>query len=71
VGRANADNPLTAAYTRGFNFDMRNHEVQAFATLYATEVGHRAYEYKEKKQGYFTWCWSKLFAGPPRTQKAR
>ena len=55
VGRANADNPLTAAYTRGFNFDLRNREVQAFATLYATEVGHRAYEYKEKKQGYFTW----------------
>src|SRR5687768_6979187 len=55
VGRANADNPLTAAYTRGFNFDLRNREVHAFATLYATEVGHRAYEYKEKKQGYFTW----------------
>lgn len=55
VGRANADNPLTTAYTRGFNFDLRNREVQAFATLYATEVGHRAYEYKEKKQGYFTW----------------
>jgi hypothetical protein len=55
VGRATADNPLTSAYTRGFNFDLRNHEVQAFATLYATEVGHRAYEYKEKKQGYFTW----------------
>src|SRR5688500_20034947 len=55
VGRANAGNPLTAAYTRGFNFDLRNREVQAFATLYATEVGHRAYEYKEKKQGYFTW----------------
>jgi len=55
VGRANADNPLTTAYTRGFNFDLRNREVKAFATLYATEVGHRAYEYKEKKQGYFTW----------------
>jgi len=55
VGRANADNPLTPAYTRAFNFDLRNREVQAFATLYATEVGHRAYEYKEKKQGYFTW----------------
>lgn len=54
VGRANADNPMSAAYTRGFNFDLRNREVQAFATLYATEVGHRAYEYKEKKQGYFT-----------------
>jgi len=50
VGRANADNPLTPAYTRAFNFDLRNREVQAFATLYATEVGHRAYEYKEKKR---------------------
>ena len=56
AGRANVDNPLTASYTRGFNFDVRNREVTAFATLYATSVGHRAYEYKEKKQGYFTWA---------------
>lgn len=55
AGRANVDNPLTKAYTRGFNFDVRNSGVKAFATIYATEVGHRAYEYKEKKQGYFTW----------------
>ena len=55
-GRADADNPLTPAYTRGFNFDVRNREVEAFATLYATAVGHRAYEYTEKKQGYFTWA---------------
>jgi hypothetical protein len=55
TGRANVDNPLTASYTKAFNFDVRNREVKAFATLYATEVGHRAYEYKEKKQGYFTW----------------
>jgi len=55
VGRANADNPLTPAYLRGFNFDVRNKEVTAFATLYATAVGQRAYEYKEKHQGYFTW----------------
>lgn len=55
VGRANADNPLTPAYTRGFNFDVRNREVTAFATLYATAVGARAYEFKEHKQGYFTW----------------
>jgi hypothetical protein len=54
-GRANVDNPLTASYAKAFNFDVRNREVRAFATLYATEVGHRAYEYKEKKQGYFTW----------------
>jgi len=55
VGRANADNPLTAAYVKGFNFDVHNREVTAFATLYATAVGERAYEYTEKRQGYFTW----------------
>ncbi|MGA9998259.1 MAG: caspase family protein [Pyrinomonadaceae bacterium] len=55
-GRSNADNPLTPAYTRGLNFDVRNREVTAFATLYATAVGHRAYEFKEKHQGYFTWA---------------
>ncbi len=56
TGRADAANPLTEAYTRGFNFDVRNREVTAFAMLYATEVGHRAYEYTEKRQGYFTWA---------------
>ncbi|HYE13810.1 MAG TPA: caspase family protein, partial [Pyrinomonadaceae bacterium] len=55
-GRVNADNPLTETYTRGFNFDTRNREVEAFVTLYATAIGHRAYEYKEKRQGYFTWA---------------
>lgn len=55
-GRADAPNPLTEAYVRGFNFDVRNREVQAFATIYATAVGQRAYEYTEKKQGYFTWA---------------
>jgi hypothetical protein len=53
-GRANAPNNMTAAYTK-FNFDVRNHEVEAFATFYATAVGQRAYEYTEMKQGYFTW----------------
>ena len=69
VGRANADNPLTPAYTRGFNFDVRNREVQAFATLYATEVGRRAYEYKEKKQGYFTWILVEALRGGAANQK--
>jgi formylglycine-generating enzyme required for sulfatase activity len=53
-GRADAPNPLTGAYR--FDFDTRNQEVEAFATLYATEVGERAYEYTEKNQGYFTWA---------------
>ena len=55
-GRAEADNPLTQTYTRGFNFDTRNREVEAFATLYATAIGYRAYEFREKRQGYFTWA---------------
>jgi len=69
VGRANADNPLTPTYTRGFNFDVRNREVQAFATLYATEVGHRAYEFKEKKQGYFTWILVEALRGAAANEK--
>jgi hypothetical protein len=55
-GRADAPNPLTTAYTSAFNFDVRNREVEAFATIYATAVGQRAYEYAGKKQGYFTWA---------------
>jgi Caspase domain len=55
-GRGDANRPLTEAYTRGFNFDVRNKEVNAFVTLYATEIGQVAYEFKEKKQGYFTWA---------------
>jgi uncharacterized caspase-like protein len=56
AGRGDADNHLTTKFTRAFNFEERNSEVKAFATLYATAVGYRAYEYKEKKQGYFSWA---------------
>jgi formylglycine-generating enzyme required for sulfatase activity len=55
-GRGESENPLTESYARQFNFDVRNGEVNAFATFYATNVGSIAYEYKEKKQGYFTWA---------------
>lgn len=54
--RSDSTNPLTTAYTKGFNFDVQNKEVLAFATLYATSVGQRAYEYSEKGLGYFTWA---------------
>lgn len=54
AGRGGEDNVLTEAYIRGFRFDVRNQEVTAFATLYATEIGHRAYEDRERNQGYFT-----------------
>ena len=54
-GRGEGENRLTDSFARKFNFDVRNQEVTAFATLYATDVGHLAYEYKEKRQGYFTY----------------
>jgi hypothetical protein len=54
VGRGSDDNVMTEPFAHGFNFDVQNREVKAFATFYASEVGHRAYEDKEKQQGYFT-----------------
>jgi formylglycine-generating enzyme required for sulfatase activity len=54
-GRSDSINPLTKAYTRGFDFAARNQDIKAFVTLYATQIGDRAYEYTEKKHGYFTW----------------
>ena len=69
VGRADAPNPLTTTYTRSFNFDVRNREVQAFATLYATAVGQRAYEYKERKQGYFSWALVEALKGAAANEK--
>ena len=62
-GRADAPNQLSAAYTNVFNFDVRNREVQAFATIYATGIGQRAYEYTEKKQGYFSWAMVEALKG--------
>jgi len=54
--RGDSGHPLTEAYMRGFNFDTRNSDITAFVTFYAAEVGQVAYEYTEKKQGYFTWA---------------
>jgi Flp pilus assembly protein TadD len=68
-GRADAPNPLTTAYTRGFNFDVRNREVSAFVTLYATAIGQRAYEYADKKQGYFTWALVEALKGGAANEK--
>jgi hypothetical protein len=55
AGRGDAPNPMSESYRSAFDFEGRNNQVEAFATLYATRVGQRAYEYSEKKHGYFTW----------------
>jgi hypothetical protein len=63
TGRSDSPNPLTPAFTNAFSFDTRNHEVTAFAVLYATAVGYRAYEYGEKHQGYFSWSIAQALSG--------
>jgi hypothetical protein len=68
-GRADAPNLLTMAYTRGFNFDVNNSDITAFVTLYATAVGQRAYEYADKKQGYFTWAVVEALKGAAANEK--
>ncbi len=68
-GRADAPNPMSNAYTNAFNFDVRNREVQAFATVYATGIGQRAYEYTEKKQGYFSWALVEGLKGAAANEK--
>lgn len=66
AGRGDKDNLLTESYTKGFDFDRRNSGIKAFITLYAAEVGQRAYEYevsKDKKQGYFSLAFVEALRG--------
>jgi hypothetical protein len=69
TGRADSPNNLTEAYVRNFNFDIRNKEIVAFATLYATAVGERAFEFTEKRQGYFTWALVEALKGAASNEK--
>src|SRR6185369_11248554 len=50
---ASPDNPLTENFTREIAFDTGKGEAMAFAALFASSVGERAYESQTKKQGYF------------------
>lgn len=68
-GRSDSINPLTKAYTSGFDFAARNQEIDAFVMLYATQVGDRAYEYTEKKHGYFTWFLVEGLSGKAANQQ--
>lgn len=63
TGRSDSSNPLTPGFANAFSFDVRNREVTAFAVLYATAVGFRAYEYGEKHQGYFSWAIAQALRG--------
>jgi outer membrane protein OmpA-like peptidoglycan-associated protein len=50
--RGNGDNRMSAQYAR--SFELRNTGVEAWATLYATDEQHRAYEDPSRKQGFFS-----------------
>ena len=54
AGKGAEDNKLTKNYIDAF--DMKNSGVKAFVTFYAAEEGQRAWEYQEKKQGYFSYA---------------
>ena len=56
AGRSETPNPMAESVRKAFTFDVQNHDVEAFATLYATRVGGRAYLNSEKGHGYFTWA---------------
>jgi len=62
-GRAAAPNPLTAAFTNALRFDVRNREVSAFAVLYATSVGERAWESASSGRGYFSMAIEEALSG--------
>jgi hypothetical protein len=54
IGRGNGGTPLSEGFTKTFNFDRRNKDVDAFVVMYATKLGHKAYEDKKENMGYFT-----------------
>lgn len=68
-GRSSSDNLLSEAYKNGFSFDVKNKEILAFATLYATSLGERAYEYTSQNKGYFTWAFIEGLKGAAANQK--
>ncbi|HEX8686151.1 MAG TPA: caspase family protein, partial [Pyrinomonadaceae bacterium] len=61
--------PLSAAFVKGFNFDTRNRGVRAFSIFHATDVGKYAYEFKEERQGYFTWAVVKGLKGEAANER--
>lgn len=69
AGRGSSPNPLTEAYRRSFKFDVRNHEVQAFATVYATAVGEFALEDIVRNRGYFTTAVVEAMAGAAANER--
>jgi hypothetical protein len=48
------------------SYSLKNSGVKAFVTLFAASEGQRAWEYQEKKQGYFSWVFVEGLKGAAR-----
>jgi formylglycine-generating enzyme required for sulfatase activity len=57
------------AYERAFSLDKRNSKVEAFALLYATSEGDRAFESSVKQGGYFTSAVVEALSGKAANEK--
>jgi hypothetical protein len=72
-GKGDTPNLLTDAYKNGFSFDVANNEVKAFATLYATSVGARAFEFYDNEtnqfRGYFSYAIEEALKGKAANEK--
>lgn len=68
-------NPLTNAYKNGFRFDTVNKDIEAFATIYATSVGDRAYEFfdrqTQKYRGFFSYAIEEALKGQAADEKGQ
>ncbi|HXG63972.1 MAG TPA: caspase family protein [Blastocatellia bacterium] len=53
ASRSLKPNPMTEAYKRALNLDDRNRGIDAFAVIYATDVGLVAWENAAKRHGIF------------------
>lgn len=66
-GKGESANALTQAYSNGFSFDTKNQSIEAYATLYATSFGDRAFEFRDKKtnkyRGYFSYAIEEALKG--------
>lgn len=63
-GKGTEDNNLTRDSIDAWS--VRNGSVKAFVTLYAASEGQRAWEYQDKKQGYFSWAFVQGLKGGAR-----
>jgi hypothetical protein len=72
-GKGDQPNRLTEAFNNGFSFDTKNKGITAFATIYATSFGDRAFEFLDKQTqkygGFFSYAIEEGLRGKAANQK--